>query len=123
MRNVLIVLFSAFCFVSCSEKQKTNEDDIPMPSRRGTLGEYVYMSSNTILHSKLQCPQLQTEKDDVGHKVVGVEFVDTNEFCPNYQFFYCKYCFNDIKYEQIKGILERNRAKAATKEESDSIWY
>lgn len=85
-----------------------------MPSRRGNLGKYVYMSSNSILHSTLQCPQLQREKDDNGHAVVGVEFVDTDEICPNYQFFYCKYCFNDIKYEQIKRILKRNSPETAS---------
>lgn len=120
MKNVLIYLFSAFCLISCTEKQK-QYDDTPMPSRRGSLGKYVYMSSNAILHSNLQCPQLQSEKDDEGHKVIGVEFVDTNEIYPNYQFYYCKYCFNDIKYEQMKRILERNRPDSIQTETED-IW-
>lgn len=109
MKFLLTILFSALCFVSCSQKQSTSEEDIPIPSRRGSLGKYVYMSSNAILHSNLQCPKLQSEKDDEGHNVIGVEFVDTNEIYPNYKFFYCKYCFNDAKYEQMKMILERNQ--------------
>lgn len=124
--RMLIFVISLLCLVSCKqEKSQSNEDY--SPSRRGVLGKYVYMSTGDILHSKLQCPLLQREKDDKGHNVIGVEFVDTNEFYPNYKFFYCKYCFNDTKYEQIKRILERNRpdntSGETVREETDSIFF
>lgn len=107
MRLIMLVV-SLLCLAACKQEPRQNKED-PLPSRRGSLGKYVYMSTEAILHSNLQCPMLQREKDDKGHNVIGVEFVDTNEIYPNYQFFYCKYCFNDIKYEQMKRILERNR--------------
>ena len=125
MRKCIIYLLSIFCIISCKQKtQKASNqsiDEFTMPSRRGVLGKYVYMSSNSILHSTLQCPQLQREKDDNGHVVVGVEFVDTDEIYPNYQFFYCKYCFNDIKYEQMKRILKRNSPDTTSLDASNLI--
>lgn len=125
MRKYLICSLLITCLISCKQKcQETSNqsiDDFMMPSRRGDIGKYVYMSSNSILHSTLQCPQLQREKDDNGHAVVGVEFIDTNEIYPNYQFFYCKYCFNDIKYEQIKRILKRNSPDTTSLDASSLI--
>ena len=55
----ILIVISLLCLVSCKqEKSQSNEDYIP--SRRGVLGKYVYMSTGDILHSKLQYKEKRT---------------------------------------------------------------
>ncbi len=93
----------AICMTSCSDKPKVE------PIEKGAIGKYLYMSENSLLHSRKSCSVLTREKDCKGHDVYGIEFVDTALICPNYEFYYCKRCFSDEQYEHVEQIIERNR--------------
>ena len=103
--GVKCLCFAVFatCVISCSDKPKEE------PADEGTIGKYLYMSCDGLLHTRKSCLVLHREKDADGHDVNGIEFVDTASICPNFKFYYCKRCFTDEQYEHVEQIIERNR--------------
>lgn len=110
-----ILFFSAIiCFLSCTEKKKENDTYV--------VGKYLYMTDNAILHTTKNCIGITLAKDNKGHRVLGMEFIDTLNFCPDYDYSYCTKCFDDASYEHVQQILARNTLNFQSEEiESDSI--
>lgn len=103
MKKIFIILpFVTLLFFSCKQEKKQVED------KPAVLGKYVYMTDNGVLHSTRDCINVRYAKDEDGHKVYGMEFMDTVTFAPEYKFSYCTRCFSEMQYEQLEKILERN---------------
>lgn len=47
-------------------------------------------------------------KDADGHKVTGMNFIDTMDFVNDENIFYCTMCFDDKRYDHVQRILQRN---------------
>ena len=84
MKKFFIILpFVTLLFFSCKQEKKQVED------KPAVLGKYVYMTDNGVLHSTRDCINVRYAKDEDGHKVYGMEFMDTVTFAPEYKFSYC----------------------------------
>lgn len=99
MRLLLIVM--ACVVASCSNTQKEENSS-------NAIGKYLYMTDDGTLHTRNNCIGLRLAKDEDGHRVFGMHFIDTTEFCPNYSYSYCTRCFDDASYEHVLRILARN---------------
>lgn len=100
MKYVFAVV-STLLVVSCSTKQEQNGQEFK-------IGKYLYMTDNAVLHTKKDCMGITLAKDENGHRVYGMQFLDTASFCPNFEFSYCTRCFDDSSYEHVQNILKRN---------------
>lgn len=104
----------AIALSSCTEKKKEKDTYV--------VGKYLYMTDNAILHTTKNCIGITLAKDNKGHRVFGMEFIDTLNFCPDYDYSYCTKCFDDASYEHVQQILARNALNFQSKEiESNSI--
>lgn len=112
MKNVFFLLL-ALLAVSCSTKQEQKKQEYK-------IGRYLYMTDNAVLHTKKNCIGITMAKDENGHRVYGMQFLDTASFCPNFEFSYCTRCFDDSCYAHIQEILQRNdedRTPPSTRED------
>lgn len=66
------------------------------------------MTDNAVLHTKKDCIGITLAKDENGHRVYGMQFLDTVSFCPTFEFSYCTRCFDDSCYAHVQNILQRN---------------
>ncbi len=100
MKNILTMVLVLFV-VSCSTTQEQKEQQF-------RIGKYLYMTDNAVLHTKKDCIGITLAKDENGHRVYGMQFLDTATFCPNFKFSYCTRCFDDSCYAHVQNILRRN---------------
>lgn len=99
MKKALTFLLLAFILLSCKKKQ--NNDVI--------IGKYLYLTNDGVLHCKQDCVGVILAKDEDGHKVTGMTFVDTLEIAYDENLSYCTRCFNDARYDQVQSMIKRNR--------------
>lgn len=88
-------------FAGCDKHDNKDESN--------SIGKYLYMTDDRVLHTGRHCSNLIIAKDQHGHKVYGMEFVDTASFAPKYKFSYCTRCVNENQYEHIQKLLQRNK--------------
>lgn len=100
MRTLSFILLLCL-FVSCKSNKK-DSDEI-------TIGKYLYLTDNGVLHCEKKCVGIILAKDEYEHRVTGMTFVDTLEFVYDNNLSYCTRCFNDTRYEQVQGMIKRNR--------------
>lgn len=105
MRLLLLIMVCAV--TSCSNTK--NEE-----FSSNTIGKYLYMTDDAILHTSKNCVGLRLAKNEDGHRVFGMNFIDTTEFCPNYEYSFCTRCFDDASYERVLQISARNSTKTDT---------
>ena len=86
--------------LSCNSKEKES-DDIQ-------IGKYLYLTNDGVLHCKQDCVGVILAKDEDGHKVTGMNFIDTLEIMNDQYMSYCTRCFNDERYDQVQGMIKRN---------------
>lgn len=112
-----LIYMGVICILvmSCTVGKKDKTD-------KYVIGKYLYLSDNSVLHTNKDCIELITARDDNGHRVSGMQFIDTLSFLPNDEFSYCKRCFDDECYQHAQEIMERN-LEYLQREESDSIDY
>ena len=68
----------------------------------------MYLTNDGVLHCKQDCVGVILAKDEDGHKVTGMNFIDTLEFTDDKYMSYCTRCFNDARYEQVQRMIRRN---------------
>lgn len=90
-----------FLIASCSTRQEQKRQEYK-------IGKYLYMTDNSVLHTRKDCIGISFAKDENGHRVYGMQFLDTAFFCPNFEFSYCTRCFDDDCYVHVQKILQRN---------------
>ena len=100
MKILSVILFLCF-FASC----KSDKDD----GNEITIGKYLYLTDNGVLHCEQKCTGVILAKDEDGHKVTGMTFVDTLEIAYDENLSYCTRCFNDARYDQVQSMIKRNR--------------
>lgn len=100
MRTLSFILLLCL-FASCKSNKK-DSDEI-------TIGKYLYLTDNGVLHCEQKCVGVILAKDEDGHKVTGMTFVDTLEIVYDENLSYCTRCFNDARYEQVQSMIKRNR--------------
>lgn len=98
---LLLIILTA-----CSNKRQKQES-----APENELGQYLYITDNRVLHTRTLCLNVIDAKDNKGHKVSGMKFVDTLYFCNDNNLRYCIECFVDSTYEHVKRIATRNRQK------------
>ncbi len=111
-----VLLLCCAIAYTCSkhgEFRNTNEtddidDDTEYTSPR-FLGKYLYLTENGVLHTRKTCVGVKYGKDEDGHEVYGMQFIDTAEYVENGNVVYCTRCFNDNLYEKVHAISMRNR--------------
>lgn len=96
----LVLFISSFLLFSCNSKEEEC-DDIE-------IGKYLYLTNNGVLHCKQDCISVFLAKDEDGHKVTGMSFIDTLEIVNDRSLSYCTRCFNDARYEQVQRMIRRN---------------
>ena len=99
MKILSFILF-LFIFASCKSNKKDG-DEI-------TIGKYLYLTDNGVLHCEQKCVGVILAKDEDGHKVTGMAFVDTLEIVYDENISYCTRCFNDARYDQVQSMIKRN---------------
>lgn len=102
----LLSLLMLLLIISCNQK-KTTMDESERSEVTDSLGRYLYLANNGILHSRKSCFKMIIDKDEHGHDIVGYQFIDTMTVY-DLECLYCPACFNDIKYEHFKQIQRRN---------------
>lgn len=100
MKKALTFLLLAFILLSCNSEKKQNNDVI--------IGKYLYLTNDGVLHCKQDCVGVILAKDEDGHKVTGMSFVDTLDIVDDSGLSYCTRCFNDARYEQVQRMIKRN---------------
>lgn len=100
MKTVLLLLSLAFVLLSCKSEKQQEHDVI--------IGKYLYLTNDGVLHCKQNCVEVILSKDEDGHKVSGMRFVDTLEIVDDSGLSYCTICFNDARYEQVQRMIKRN---------------
>ena len=98
--KILSFILILFIFASCKSNKKDG-DEI-------TIGKYLYLTDNGVLHCEQKCVGVILAKDEDGHKVTGMAFVDTLEIVYDENISYCTRCFNDARYEQVQSMIKRN---------------
>lgn len=83
----------------------TYDTEYSSPSR---LGKYLYLTENGVLHTRKTCVGVRHGKDEDGHAVYGMEFIDTAKYVNMENVVYCTRCFSDRLYEKVQAISERN---------------
>lgn len=101
MKYLVFILTSLFILLSCRSKENEN-DNIK-------IGKYLYLTDNGVLHCEQKCVGIILAKDEDGHKVTGMTFVDTLDIIYDENLSYCTRCFNDARYEQVQSMIKRNR--------------
>lgn len=100
MKYLILLVASLFVLLSCTSKEKEG-DNIK-------IGKYLYLTDNNVLHCEQKCVGIILAKDEDGHKVTGMNFVDTLEIVDDSGLSYCTRCFNDARYEQVQRMIRRN---------------
>ncbi|MDN0078373.1 hypothetical protein QVO32_02970 [Bacteroides gallinaceum] len=100
MKTTLMFLSLAIILLSCNSEKRQNNDVI--------IGKYLYLTNDGVLHCKQDCVGVILAKDEDGHKVTGMNFIDTLEFTDDKYMSYCTRCFNDARYEQVQRMIRRN---------------
>lgn len=102
MRWWIVVIAYSILFLSCSCNQKESNKDTLKVSK------YLYLTDNGVLHTRKDCSGVTFAKDEHGHRVYGMVFLDTISFTSDDQLSYCTRCFDDACYEHVQKILSRN---------------
>lgn len=101
---VMIVLFCCGGIIlNFWAKSKDDEkQDVP------DIGKYLYLTENGVLHTRTTCVGVRHGKDEDGHALYGMEFIDTAKYVNMEDVVYCTRCFTDRLYEKVQAISERN---------------
>lgn len=104
---MLLFIVMVCAVTSCSNTKNEEHSS-------NVIGKYLYMTDDAILHISKNCVGLRLTKDEDGQRVFGMNFIDTTEFCPNYEYSYCTRCFDDASYENVLQISARNSTRTNT---------
>lgn len=106
MKKLSLVMIFLILLVGCGNKEKpsaTNSDS--------SLGKYLFIGDNYIIHKTENCYALRHGRDDYGHRVYGKTYVDTLEFVFDPALSFCTRCIGSADYERIIAISQSNAKK------------
>ena len=100
--KIIPIVFIATMQIACSHEK----EDKPTPS----LGKYVYIDDENILHAKSKCMLGMKTTDENGlRSYKSIEFLDTAEVTTTHLKSCCSWCVTDERYEQLKLIADKHR--------------
>lgn len=112
---------------SCSSEEKKEDSSTPTTIQTPTeekdsiTGKYVYIDGINTIHIKRNClsNMLRYSERSNAERVLamsGIQFVDTCDLViDNSVNRYCPKCIDDLVYEHLKSISERNKNGGAAK--------
>ena len=97
MKNIYIAIILSLVAFGCSKKEKeTNKE---------TIGKYVYIDSQDILHVKNRCVLGMKITDTTGDSYYKpIERIETIYLIPEDIATTCAWCVDDEQYDQLKKI-------------------
>lgn len=103
---IISFVTSLIIMTSC----RGNDNTKSSKNSEETIGKYVYVTKDSILHLDLYCLRLSNLLDSGASKETGIRFIDTAQIIST-DYYYCPECFNDSLYERIALIAKRNKEK------------
>jgi len=100
-KNIVILSVAAACLLAvagCGKKTVKTE-------HKPELGRYVYLCGG-VVHCNKDCSALKNAKDRDGHRIFGMEFIDTADLLQRLpeDVKYCPRCISDSTYEHLQRI-------------------
>lgn len=100
MKILPIITICLLGFVCCTRKEAPAD---------ATIGKYIFIGDNYIIHKSEACHALRYGHDEEGHRAYGKSYVDTLNFDSDEGLSYCTHCITKTDYERIKNIIKSNR--------------
>ena len=118
-----ILFISTFLITLLSSACSHNEEKTSEAAESRSLGKYVYVDDNNILHIDPNCSKLRNGKDDYGHDIYAKHPVDTANFMieNSESFRVCARCVSDNEYEYLLKISENNTENHSYSVAADTI--
>ena len=104
MKKIFIAIILSLVAFGCSKKEKeTNKE---------TIGKYVYIDSQDILHIKNRCVLGMKITDKTGNSYYKpIERIETCCLIGEDIVTTCAWCVNDEQYDQLKDIIKKPKNK------------
>lgn len=102
--GIVVILLVIHGVMNAIENKKEKESE-PKPN----IGEYVYIDSQGILHTKQCYVGLEVTNKEGESYLKPVTRVRATEVLPDYLERTCSFCVKDEDYEALTVIAERNR--------------
>lgn len=102
--GIVVILFVIHGVMNAVENKKEKESE-----PKSNIGEYVYIDSQGILHTKQCYVGLEVTNKEGESYLKPVTRVKTIEVLPDYLRRTCSFCVKDEDYEALMVIADRNR--------------
>ena len=102
--GIVVILFVIHGVMNAVENKKEKEGE-----PKSNIGEYVYIDSQGILHTKQCYVGLEVTNKEGESYLKPVTRVKTIEVRPDYLRRTCSFCVKDEDYEALMVIADRNR--------------
>lgn len=101
MKNPASLIAVTLCLlISCTSKNSDNKEKL---ERQSTIGKYLYLTKDSVLHSNGLCTNIKLLGSPRGMK-----FIDTAFITSDVNITYCTKCFDDKTYERVQRMIEWN---------------
>lgn len=104
MKRLPLIMICLISVAGCGHKETLTTDN-------RSIGKYLFIGDNYIIHKVENCHSLRYGRDDDGHRVYGKTYVDTLEFVFDPALSFCTRCIDSADYERIMAISQTNERK------------
>ena len=100
MKKILLLSLLAIAFVGCSKQEKDTTKE--------TIGKYVYIDSQDILHVESKCMRGMKTTDASGNSYYKpIERIETIYLTKEDIMTTCAWCVDDVQYDQLRNIVDK----------------
>lgn len=93
------MLLALIAICSCNKNSKSSSTK----EEPRTLGKYIYISENNVVHTDKHCIKLLDLETDSSNDT-GLKYVETIDFVDSLDYTYCAWCVEDEMYEHLQNI-------------------